>query len=436
MLKQEVLGSDDLLIFSSPLERSVEKCCVGDNYLSCHEVDLNFKDFDQMKKSIKINGISLNFVRQVPPTGIVYKNQQGDEAVFSYNKMKKHLFGNINTYEGREFEIESCHNSHVIKEINLENLGSKTPLTMPNISNPESSAANRREDIDRSTEVTFSLKVYYTQEFEAVTADIELFVDQMISRTNLGFINSKIPVRVEAFCIEKATLSDAKGSDIYKFRIMKGSAVATLNTADAATLLVRDAPYCGVVTHATPAERDWAFSVNKKGCIADYVLGHELGHNFGCYHDKKSYSNSPDVKNTMYPYGYGHHIEKGSQSKGALTIMAYYKRGYTMGHPGRGRARVNYYSNPSVIYPLTGTPTGVAGAANNAYVITQNRFKMAAHGDESATCPGFIFTQLSSPSPSPKSQIQVQNPGPKSKSQIQVPNPKSKVKRTSMTFYD
>ena len=134
--------SDDLLIFPSPLERSVEKCCVGEHYLSCHKVDLNLPDFEQIKRNIKVNGISLNFVRQVPPTGLVYKNQQGDEAVFSYNKVKKHLFGNINTHEGREYEIESCHNSHVIKEINLENLGSKTPLTMPNISNPESSAAN------------------------------------------------------------------------------------------------------------------------------------------------------------------------------------------------------------------------------------------------------------------------------------------------------
>ena len=58
--------------------------------------------------------------------------------------------------------------------------------------------------------------------------------------------------------------------------------------------------------------------------------------------------------------------------------MAYPKPGYN--------ARANYYSNPSVILQLTGTPTGVAGVSDTARVITQNRFTMAANGDESATC--------------------------------------------------
>ena len=58
--------------------------------------------------------------------------------------------------------------------------------------------------------------------------------------------------------------------------------------------------------------------------------------------------------------------------------MAYRRSGYN--------ARVNYYSNPSVILPLTGTPTGVAGVSDTARVITQNRFIMAANGDESAKC--------------------------------------------------
>merc|ERR1711936_1043187 len=143
-------------IFPSPLERSVEKCCVGEHYLSCRKVDLNFQDFDQIKRNIKVNGISLNFVRQVPPTGLVYKNQQGDEAVISYNKVKKHLFGNINTHEGREYEIESCHNSHVLKEIDVKNLGSEKPMMIPSSSTPESPfAANGIED--NATIVTFTV---------------------------------------------------------------------------------------------------------------------------------------------------------------------------------------------------------------------------------------------------------------------------------------
>ena len=55
------------------------------------------------------------------------------------------------------------------------------------------------------------------------------------------------------------------------------------------------------------------------------------------------------------------------------------------GRPGFTR-RANYYSNPDIIFPKTGTPTGVAGVSNNAKVITQNRRAFAALGDESSVC--------------------------------------------------
>ena len=48
--------------------------------------------------------------------------------------------------------------------------------------------------------------------------------------------------------------------------------------------------------------------------------------------------------------------------------------------------RVNYYSNPDIVYPGTGTPTGVAGVSNNAAVLLQNVDTVARIGDESAIC--------------------------------------------------
>ena len=323
-----------------------------------------------MKQKITFHGISFSFVRRVPPTGFVYKNKQGDEAVFSYNKKKRHLFGNINTHDGREYEIESCHNGHVFKEIDVKNLGSENPIILKLDKLQPSLAADATAD--NETIVTFSLMFYYTPEFEAATADIEGFVDQIIDITNEGFINSEIPVRVRAFCIEKASLTDSTGN-LQAFTSMKGSPLATLNTADAATLLVTNAPYCGVAW-LVPAYRDWSFSVNMKRCVGNFVVGHELGHNFGSHHDIISAAN----QNNFYSYGYGHHVDRGSHTTGARTILAYPRLGFN--------ARVNYYSNPSVILPLTGTPTGVAGVSNTAAVITQNRFTMAAHGDESAAC--------------------------------------------------
>ena len=48
--------------------------------------------------------------------------------------------------------------------------------------------------------------------------------------------------------------------------------------------------------------------------------------------------------------------------------------------------RVNYFSNPKVTLPQTGTATGEAGISNNAAVLTKNREAIAAVGDESGKC--------------------------------------------------
>ena len=48
--------------------------------------------------------------------------------------------------------------------------------------------------------------------------------------------------------------------------------------------------------------------------------------------------------------------------------------------------KVNYYSNPDVIFPRTGTPTGFGGVSNNARVLKEMIGQMAALGDESGTC--------------------------------------------------
>ena len=61
-----------------------------------------------------------------------------------------------------------------------------------------------------------------------------------------------------------------------------------------------------------------------------------------------------------YPYGHGHLIAKGTSSEKA-SIMAY----------GNW---INYYSDPSLIYPGTGTPTGVKDVSNCVKVITDNRY--------------------------------------------------------------
>ena len=120
-----------------------------------------------------------------------------------------------------------------------------------------------------------------------------------------------------------------------------------------------------------------------------------LGHNFGCHH------NPEETTSSYFSYGHGHLIEQGSASRGYRTILAYSAEGHTK--------RVNYYSNPSVDYPVSQTPTGVEGLSDNARVITQNRFAFASLGDESATCTDnfstFAPTTTTTPAPSPPSSM-------------------------------
>ena len=62
--------------------------------------------------------------------------------------------------------------------------------------------------------------------------------------------------------------------------------------------------------------------------------------------------------------GYGYLIEAGNNKPGVRTILAYFQAGHSQ--------RVNYYSNPSIIYPLTGTRTGTSDN-DNAAVFVENR---------------------------------------------------------------
>ena len=119
-------------------------------------------------------------------------------------------------------------------------------------------------------------------------------------------------------------------------------------------------------------------SVTRKACAAGYYsFGHEIGHNFGCYHNPETSTNPwyeafvllkmvQSINTTQrFPHGHGHLIAAGSADTGVRSILAYSTEGHRM--------RVNYYSNPGVIYPGTGTPTGLTGVSNNAAVITANR---------------------------------------------------------------
>ena len=224
---------------------------------------------------------------------------------------------------------------------------------------------------DNVTMAYISVKVYYTREFASQTNNINEFVDKMLALTNQGFFNSKVPITVVKNCIEAADVNDIydMNEQLEEFTTLRKSFEDLRDTADTATLLTTKSNYCGLAY--TFAFNGNALSVVAKHCVETYTYGHELGHNLGAYHNIEN-------NNPLYPYGHGNRIDPTNGNEGYHTIMSYSANGY--------RNQVNYYSNPAVILPETGTPTGNEKLANTAAVFLRNRFRMAEVGDESRKC--------------------------------------------------
>ena len=329
--------------------RSTVVCCQDSHLKSCYIIyDLDKTVFSNVTedKEFSLLEKEFQFSNTIPPNGFVFKSQDGDEAIFGVNKEKGTLFGSIKMEDGSSFGIEHCGDYHIAKEFDMSSFKEDIAITDGVKSGFDMSSGDYFTD--NTTIVTYSVMFYYTPEFASITTDIDGYIDQVLDETNQGYENSGIPVRVTRFCIEAATINDIEDTSDFlaAFRVMKGTVSALKNTADAAALLAKDFNSCGVAYLATATGSGSTVSIATKSCaLGYYSFGHELGHNFGATHN-------PEVStNSYFGYGHGHLIEAGTASTGYRTILAYTASGHS--------TRVNYYSNPSVIYPPTGTSTGI-----------------------------------------------------------------------------
>ena len=61
---------------------------------------------------------------------------------------------------------------------------------------------------DETTNATISVIFYYTDLFEEETPDIKGHIDAIIENANFAYMNSKMPVQLEFFCMLKVPFAE------------------------------------------------------------------------------------------------------------------------------------------------------------------------------------------------------------------------------------
>ena len=179
-------------------------CCTGKNILSCSRINISPKLLTS-QQNINILGTDLHFANRVEPHGYAYKNRWLDEAVLTYNKKTDTMFGSFHI-QGRDYEIEKCHNGHVLKQHKKKDTLKDDVVKMYEIpSNPALRFWGAR---DQTTIATFTIKFYYTEAFARYTPDVESWIDNSIAVVNQAMINSLVPVRVKKFATEMALIPE------------------------------------------------------------------------------------------------------------------------------------------------------------------------------------------------------------------------------------
>ena len=389
--------------------------------MSCHLVQVNIASLHNA--TLDFLGTTLNFLGQPGiKNAFTFSSEDGDEATFTVDTELGAVWGHAQLADGRDFIIEpnldNCKGCHVVIEENQEAFPEDHAEAPPPSTETRSNSAQTRAvkalldmgKTDKTTVVTYTIKLYYTPEVKNSVDDLKTMADQVLATTNQGYINSEIPLRARLHCMEETEEPDAYFTkDLNDFRKYKGGDNGLRGSADAAVLLFKDqgVSFCGVgfVNSDTTDFGRMMVSITRLDCALEgYTFGHEIGHNMGLDHDK--YEVVKSSRGRITPYSQGYHLP-GTKYR---TILAYNRRAQE-----GNRQRINHYSNPDVKFQDVPTGSNEADAARR---ITEVRFVIATIGDESQAC-----TTCTSCTPSGEKDEQTSDSSLLSPSGYLVPGP-------------
>ena len=227
---------------------------------------------------------------------------------------------------------------------------------------------------------TVSVMVYFTPEFKNYACDPKYFIKRQMAAANVVMLTNKIPVRFYIFCIEELEGFQEHHDEkerLIQFQRAKTSLASSsdcistlLNTADIAILMTGTAAKSGVrgVSRGGPPNTlrpplAWVFPQN------DFTFVHEIGHIFGCHHNREDHKTGDGGQEGQSNHGY--HM-KGSNM---CTIMAYPNSTYPK--------NTMWFSSKDLTYK--GVPLGDSQHDNRSQMI-KTRFLISQLGDESGSC--------------------------------------------------
>jgi hypothetical protein len=276
------------------------------------------------------------------------------------------------SYEGRLFEILSANGAtHAVREIDTKQIPEDIVMEAGDLSAGDLGSQGELTGADASTGQVIDVLVAYTPEAQTNAggdSGMQTRILNAVAAANQGYLNSRIDIYLNLVhtvlvnYTETGTMSTAlsrlKGTtDGYMDEV---HALRDQYGADVVVLINTDTDTCGVsyvMRSVSTAFAGNAFAAVRDGCLASGSFAHEIGHLQGNMHDPESSSSAG-----AYPDSYGHRI-----CGEFRDIMSY---------SCSGEPRINYFSNPDIVYQTW--PTGVLGERDTARTMAMTAATVAS----------------------------------------------------------
>ena len=281
------------------------------------------------------------------------------------------LIGNIATQNGERYQIRYLGQGlHSLRQIDPSKFPDEAPPTRPSTTTIRSDtgrdtcATDPPSDIDVMAVYTATTRIA-AGGTNAIVAEIYLAA----AETNQSYINSDIDQRVRLVHLAEVNYAETGIANTDKTRLREPADghmdnVHTLRdtyAADLVILVTESLNACGsaydIMSTVGNAFESNAFCVVARSCATgNYSFAHELAHLMGARHDW----DADPTNNSPYTYNHGFVMANPTAGDPWRTVMAYDSCAFP------GCARVPYFSNPNVNYPVGGDAMGVANGPEQA----------------------------------------------------------------------